>query len=64
MNTANLKINQISPKAYQWYLGYLEAIDSKDIQKYGTYLAEDCVMYQNNNVPVESKAAILEGLSQ
>ena len=64
MNTANLNINQISPQAYEWYLGYLEAIDSKDIQKYGTYLAQDCVMYQNNNVPVESKAAILEGLSQ
>lgn len=63
MNTANLKINQISLQAYEWYLGYLEAIDSKDLQKYGTYLAEDCVMYQNN-VQVENKDAILEGLSQ
>lgn len=64
MKTENLKINQISPQAYEWYLGYLEAIDSKDIQKYGTYLAEACVMYQNNNAPITGKAIILEGLSQ
>lgn len=64
MKTENLKINQISSQAYEWYLGYLEAVDNKDIQKYGTYLAQDCVMYQNNNGPVEGKAAILDGLSQ
>lgn len=64
MKTENLKINQISSQAYEWYLGYLEAIDGKNIQKYGNYLAQDCMMYQNNSPPVEGKAAILAGLSQ
>ncbi|MBW4475069.1 MAG: nuclear transport factor 2 family protein [Stenomitos rutilans HA7619-LM2] len=62
MKTENLKINQLSPQAYEWYLGYLEAIDNKNIQQYGAYLADDCVMYQNNNEPIAGKAIILEGL--
>ena len=64
MKTDNLQANQISPDAYEWYLGYLAAIDGKDVEKYGAYLADDCVMIQNNQEPVKGKAAILAGLSQ
>lgn len=64
MKTENLKINQLSPQTYEWYLSYLNAIDRKDIEKYGTYLADNCVMYQNNSEPVEGKATIVESLSQ
>lgn len=42
MKTNNLRINQLSPKAYKWYLKYLEALDSLDIEAYGKFLAQDC----------------------
>jgi ketosteroid isomerase-like protein len=64
MKTEDLQANQISPEAYRWYLGYLAAIDGKNIEQYATYLADDCVMVQNNNEPVRGKAAIVAGLTQ
>ena len=64
MKTENLAVNQLSEQAYEWYLGYLAAIDGKEVEKYGRYLAEDCVMTQNNQEPVRGKAAILSGLAQ
>lgn len=64
MQTDKLRINQLSPKTYEWYLAYLEAVDTKNVKLYGTFLADDCVMQSNNNSPVEGKAAILQGLSQ
>ena len=64
MKTDNLRINQLSDTAYQWYVSYLEALDAKNVDAYGAFLADDCVMQQNNAAPVEGKAAILTGLSQ
>ncbi len=64
MKTDNLKTNQISHEAYTWYLGYLVAIDDKNIVKYGTYLADDCIMIQNNQEPVRGKTVILAGLAK
>ncbi|KOP24592.1 hypothetical protein AMR41_20020 [Hapalosiphon sp. MRB220] len=63
MKTDKLRINQLSPKTYEWYLAYLQAIDTKNIEVYGSFLADDCVMQSNNNSPVRGKAAILQGLS-
>lgn len=63
MKTHNLKINQLAPEVYQWYLSYLEAIDNKDIEAYVNFLADDCVMLSNNNSPTQGKTAILENLS-
>lgn len=63
MKTDKLKINQLAPEVYEWYLSYLEAIDNKDIEAYRNFLADDCVMLSNNNSPVQGKAAILENLS-
>jgi ketosteroid isomerase-like protein len=63
MKTHNLKINQLAPFVYEWYLSYLEAIDNKDIEAYGNFLADDCVMLSNNNSPVQGKGAILQNLS-
>ncbi len=64
MKTENLELNQLSEQAYVWYLGYLAAIDGKDVEKYGSYLADNCIMTQNNQEPVQGKAAILAGLTQ
>ncbi|MDX1934612.1 MAG: nuclear transport factor 2 family protein [Capsulimonadales bacterium] len=63
MKTENLRINQLSPDGYAWYISYLTALDAKDITAYGAFLADDCVMWQNNQPPVQGKTAILEGLA-
>ena len=34
MKTENLRINQLSPAAYEWYLKYLEKLDTLDIEAY------------------------------
>jgi ketosteroid isomerase-like protein len=63
MRTDRLRINQLSAKTYEWYLAYLQAVDTKNVEVYGTFLTDDCVMRSNNDPPVEGKAAILQGLS-
>jgi ketosteroid isomerase-like protein len=64
MKTDNLRINQLSPEAYEWYLSYLKVLDDKDVEGYGAFLSEDCVMQSNNNPPVKGKIAILKYLSE
>lgn len=64
MKTNQLRINALSTSGFAWYLSYLTALDAKDIEAYGAFLDDACVMYQNNTGPVEGKAAILAGLSQ
>lgn len=63
MRNDRLRINQLSPNTYEWYLTYLQAVDTKNVKVYGTFLADDCVMQSNNEPPVLGKAAILQGLS-
>lgn len=58
MKTNQLRINQLSPQAFERYLHYLEAMDRKDLQSYSALLAEDCVLRINNEEPVHGKAAI------
>lgn len=62
MKTNHLQSNPLSPETYAWYLDYLAAIDGKDVEKYGSYLADDCVMVQNNQEPIKGKTAVLVGL--
>jgi hypothetical protein len=52
MKTNCLRINQLSPDTYKWYLIYLEAVDTKDVEAYSPFLAEDYVMHSNNNSPI------------
>lgn len=63
MRTDKLRINQLSLETYEWYLTYLQAVDTKNVEVYRTFLAEDCVMHANNNPPVRGKAAIAQFLS-
>ena len=55
MRTDRLRINQLSAKTYEWYLAYLQAVDTKNVEVYGTFLTDDCVMRSNNDPPVEVK---------
>lgn len=63
MKTDAIQINQLSPNGYEWYLGYLTALDAKDIDCYGQYLADDCTLTTNNADPVVGKDAVLNGLA-
>ena len=63
MRTNKLRINQLSPLAYKWYLDYLQAVDGKNLEVYSAFLAEDCLMQSNNNSPLRGKTAIRQFLS-
>ncbi|NER83704.1 MAG: nuclear transport factor 2 family protein [Leptolyngbya sp. SIO1D8] len=62
MKTENLKINQLSSAAYENYLSYLRAMDNKDVEGYGQYLAEDVEMNFNNDNFGQGKDHILTAL--
>ena len=62
MKTDELKVNQLSPKAYEWYLDYLSAMDKLDIDAYARYLAEDCELQFGNNSIVKGKDNVVEAL--
>ncbi len=61
MRTDRLRTNQLSPGAYRWYLDYLGAMDRKDLDAYGAFLAEGCALQMNNQPPAVGKEAALRG---
>lgn len=64
MRTDDLRVNQLSPAAFAWYQAYLAALDAKDIERYGMFLADGCIMQTNNQPPVSGKAAVVAALGQ
>jgi ketosteroid isomerase-like protein len=62
MRTDRLRTNQLSPEAYRWYIDYLGAMDRKDLDAYGAFLADDCALRMNNQPPTAGKHAVLRGL--
>lgn len=62
MITKNLRVNQLSGSAYQNYLSYLNAIDTKDLSAYGKFLADDITVQFNNDEPMQGKERVLQGL--
>lgn len=63
MKTERLRINQLGDEAYAWYLDYLAAMDARDVDRYGRFLAPDCALQFNNEAPTVGKAAILDRLA-
>lgn len=63
MKTENLRINQLSPETYEWYMKYLETLDTLDIEAYGKFLAQDCSAQSNNAPPMEGKEVVIQGLA-
>lgn len=51
--------NDLSAEGRAWYARYLDALDAKDLDAYGGFLADDCEMFTNNEGPIRGKAAIL-----
>jgi ketosteroid isomerase-like protein len=64
MRTEHLTNNPLSKQAFDWYLAYLSALDKKDLEAYGTFLAEDVTMQMNNAAPMKGKKQVLAGLAQ
>ena len=64
MKTSTIQTNQLSPRAYEWYIAYLETQDRLDVEAYGKNLTDDCVFQFANNPVVTGKAAILDGLTK
>lgn len=62
VRTDRLRIDQLSAQTYQWYLTYLQAMDSKNVERYGTFLSDSCVMQFNNDAPIRGKVAIVQFL--
>ncbi|RIV17848.1 nuclear transport factor 2 family protein [Fibrisoma montanum] len=63
MITSNLRINQLSATAYNQYLAYLQAMDNRDVEGYGRFLADDVTVQFNNDAPMQGgKEAVLQGL--
>ncbi|MBV8885643.1 MAG: hypothetical protein JO235_16830 [Chroococcidiopsidaceae cyanobacterium CP_BM_RX_35] len=59
-----IKINQISPKVFEWYLDYLQSVDTRDIETFSKFLANECEFQFGNNSGVKGKTEILEGLKK
>lgn len=64
MKTDTLRVNQLSEEGHAWYLKYLDALDAKDVERYGSYLANNCTLVMNNAAPIQGKEAVLGSLSQ
>lgn len=64
MITKNLRLNQLSEKAFENYLAYLEAMDAKDIDKYGKFLSAGIIVQFNNDDPMDGKKIVLQGLDK
>lgn len=64
MRTDQLRINGLPAEAYEWYLNYLAALDAKDIERYGAFLAPGVELIMNDADPVVSLEAVSEGLAQ
>lgn len=58
MRTDKLERNDLSADAFDWYKRYLGALDAKDLEAYSAFLADDCIMYMNNDGPIEGKEAM------
>lgn len=63
MITKNLRINQLSPAGYDWYLAYLSAMDRRDVAAYAGFLADSCELRFNGAPPTVGRGAIREMLS-
>ncbi len=59
-----LRINQLSPDAFTWYLAYLRSVDEQDADAFAAFLADDATFQFGNQPPVQGKQAIIDGLKQ
>ena len=63
MKSEKLRVSQLSAPVQQWYLDSLATMDAKDVERYGTFLADNCEMQINGNPWIRGKITILETLN-
>ncbi len=63
MRTDRLLVNHLSPAATAWYLGYLAAVDGRDLDAYAAYLADEVTLAVNGGPPAAGKAAVVATLA-
>ena len=64
MRTDQLRTNQLSDDAFDWYLDYLRALDAKDIEAYARFLSPQVTLVMNNAAAVEGRVAVTAGLAR
>lgn len=63
MIKGNLRTNQLSAPASDWYLnGYLAAMDALDVERYAEFLADDVSLKFNNAPAITGKANVVDML--
>lgn len=62
---ANVRINQLSTEATSWLEQVLQALDTKDISAYASFMASDVeVTFNNGDMSMRGRDAVIDGLSQ
>ncbi|MGI9450277.1 MAG: nuclear transport factor 2 family protein [Geminicoccaceae bacterium] len=59
-----MRTNQLGLAATAWYLGFLDAVEAKDIGRVADYLADDVDMRIIDAPSIEGKAAVVEQLGR
>lgn len=59
----NLRINQLTPDAFAWYLRVLDAVDARDILTYASCLSENTSAQVNNIGPVTGRQNVVDALT-
>lgn len=57
-----MRTNQLGLAATAWYLGFLDAVEAKDIGRFAGYLADDIALRINDAPSIEGKAAVVDQL--
>jgi ketosteroid isomerase-like protein len=58
MIITSLRTNHLSGAAFDWYASYLAAFEARNIERYLSYLAEDCVVQTNSRMPLYGHAGL------
>jgi len=59
----NLRLNQLTPEGFAWYLRVLDSVDARDIVTYASYLSEDTSAQVNNIGPVTGRQNVVNALT-
>jgi hypothetical protein len=56
-------VNQLSPEAFGWVLGFLTTVDSRDQHALLSFFAERCTSQVNNDPLIEGRASVVRRLA-
>lgn len=60
----NVRINQLSPRASDWLMQVLQALDAKDVESYTKFMADDVeVSFNNGDMTMRGREVVRDGLA-